>query len=98
SHCGGLEFIWNEDYSLRYTYCFPIDSTAWKKIVVPWRDLISSMPSAALIAPANGNAPSKLGGISFGKWWFWRDFAACSYAIDEIRLEPAIPVDNNEYK
>ena len=34
-HLGGMEFIWNGDYTTRYAYAFPIDSTEWKKIVVP---------------------------------------------------------------
>ncbi|MGD0093103.1 MAG: GDSL-type esterase/lipase family protein [Planctomycetota bacterium] len=99
-HLGGLQFVWNEDYALRYTYAFPIDNTEWKKITVAWRDLVPALPhpNARLIDPKNGNAPSKLGQLWFGKWFFWKDYAAHSYAIDEIRLEPALELDTNEYK
>ena len=41
----GLQLIWNEDYALRYDYAFPIGSTDWSKIVVPWRDLIPVLPA-----------------------------------------------------
>lgn len=98
-HLGGIEFIWNGDYSTRYACAFPIDSTEWKKVVVPWRDLIPEMgKTAQFVAAKNGNAPSKLGPLLFGKWWYWKDYAAHSYAIDEIRLEPAIAMDNREYR
>ena len=100
NHLGGLQFVWNEDYALRYTCAFPIDGADWKKITVAWRDLVPALPhpNGRLIDPKSGNAPSKLGPIWFGKWFFWKDYAAHSYAIDEIRLEPIIELDANEYK
>ncbi len=91
-HLGGIQFVWNGDYAARYGYAFPISGTAWRKVVVPWRDLIPEL-SAPLkpIDARTGNAPSKLGAITFGKWWHWDDYAAHSYTIDDIRLEPSIP-------
>jgi lysophospholipase L1-like esterase len=96
---GGLQFIWNEDYAARYDYMFPIDSTEWRKITVAWRDLIPAMPppSAKFIDVKTGNAPSKFSAVWVGKWWYWRDYAAHSYTIDEIRLEPTIALDTNLY-
>lgn len=98
-HLGGIEIVWNEDYALRYAVAFPIDSKEWRKVVVPWRDIIpeTPKPGALLIDPKNGNAPSKLGQLWFGKWWYWRDYGAHSYVIDEIRLEPRIELDTNDY-
>ena len=92
---GGLQFIWNEDYAARYDLMFPIDGTEWKKIVVAWRDLLPVLPSPAskLLDPKTGNAPSKLTAFWFGKWWYWRDYGAHSYSIDEIRLESSIEPD-----
>lgn len=99
NHLGGIEMIWNEDYGQRYGYAFPINSTEWRKIVVPWRDLIPEKADTAKgIDPVNGNAPSKLGPITFGKWWYWKDYAAHSYTIDDIRLEPTIPPDAKTYR
>ncbi|HHN47074.1 MAG TPA: hypothetical protein ENN09_06495 [Planctomycetes bacterium] len=97
---GGLQFVWNEDYALRYAYAFPIDDTEWRKVVVPWRDIFpeTAKPGAKLIDPKDGNAPSRLGQLWFGKWWYWRDYGPHSYAIDEIRLEPVIELDNNDYR
>src|SRR6185312_11055787 len=37
-----------------------------------------------------GNAPSKISAVAFGKWWYWREYPAHSFAIDEIRLEEKI--------
>ncbi len=39
-HLGGIEMVWDNDFSVRYGFAFPIDGTEWKKIVVAWRDLI----------------------------------------------------------
>ena len=98
-HFGALQLIWNEDYAARYDVAFPLDSTEWKKIVVAWRDLVPVLPSASskFIDPKTGNAPSKLGGFWFGKWWYWRDDAAHSFTIDDIRLEPTIALESELY-
>jgi lysophospholipase L1-like esterase len=96
---GGLQLIWNEDYAARYDYMFPIDSTEWRKITVAWRDLVPAMPpaSAKFVDAKTGNAPSKFTSLWVGKWWYWRDYAAHSYALDEFRLEPKIALDANLY-
>ncbi len=87
----GLELIDRNDYSLRYACCFPIDSTEWKKIVVPWRDLIPEL-AAPLIASQGGYAPSEFGNLWFGKWFYWREYPAHAFAIDQVSLETEIPV------
>lgn len=98
-HLGGLQFVYNEDYGVRYTCAFPIDSTEWKKIVIPWRDLISVMPKGTLtVDPKSDTKPSKLGSVWIGKWWFWKDYEACSFTIDDLRLEPTIELDTKDYK
>lgn len=96
---GGLQFIWNEDYAARYDYMFPIDGTDWRKITVAWRDLVPAMPpaSAKFVDAKTGNAPSRFSTLWFGKWWYWKDYPAHSYAIDELRLEPTIELDRNLY-
>ncbi len=94
AHLGGIEFIWNGDYSQRYGYAFPINSVGWRKVVVPWRDLIPESSGIAQgIDPKGDHPPSKLGPPMFGKWWYWKDYAAHSYTVDDLRLEPAIAPD-----
>lgn len=93
-HFGGIELIDRSNFKLRYGYCFPIDSTEWKKIVVPWRDLIPEL-AAPLIDPGatdpeNGYKPSGFGNFWFGKWFYWRDYPAHSYTIDQVVLEEKI--------
>jgi len=94
---GGLELIDTSDYRYRYGYCFPIDSTDWRKITVPWCDLIPEHPAGELVDPATGYAPSRFGNLWFGKWWYWKEYPAHSYAIDQVALEPTIPVDTADY-
>lgn len=99
-HLGGLEFIYDEDYAVRYDYAFPIRGTEWTKITVAWRDLIPVLPGpkARPLDPANGNLPSKLSALWVGKWWYWQDYAAHSFALDDLRLEKSIPLDLQEYR
>ncbi len=86
---GGIELIDKSDYGLRYGYCFPIDSTEWRKIVVPWRDVIPEL-AGPLVDASKGYAPGGFGNFWFGKWYYWRDYPAESFAIDQIALEPRI--------
>lgn len=96
----GLQFVWGEDYGLRYDFAFPLEGAEWRKIVVPWRDLIPALPApgAKLIDAKNGNAPSKLGQLWFGRWWYWREYPALNFTIDDIRLESAIPPETRDFK
>lgn len=99
-HLGGLEFIYDEDYAVRYDYAFPIRGTEWTKVTVAWRDLIPVLPGskARPLDPVNGNRPSKLSTFWVGKWWYWQDYAAHSFALDDLRLEPSIPLDERDYR
>lgn len=96
---GGLQLIWGEDYSLRYDYAFPIESTEWRKITVAWSELIPVLPTpnAKPIARVGGNAPSKLSQLWWGKWWYWREAGPHSFAVDDLRLEKAIAADTTDY-
>jgi len=96
-HFGGLELIDQSNYALRYGYCFPIDSTEWRKITVAWCDLVPELPAGKLVDPRGGYAPSKFGNLWFGKWFYWRDYPACSFTIDQVALERSIPVDRTDY-
>jgi lysophospholipase L1-like esterase len=98
-HFGGLELIYDDDYAVRYDFAFPLKSTEWTKVVVPWRDLVPVLPGpkSNLLDPAGENKPSRISAIWFGKWWYWGDYAACSFAIDEIRLEDKIDLDTADY-
>ncbi|MBM3500521.1 MAG: hypothetical protein FJX74_17825 [Armatimonadetes bacterium] len=94
---GGLELIDGEDYALRYGYCFPLDSTEWRKVTVPWCDLVPELPAGRPVDPQTGYAPSGFGNLWFGKWWYWRDYPAHAFAVDEIALEPTVEVDRTDY-
>ena len=94
---GGLELIDGSDYALRYGYCFPIDSTEWRKIAVPWRDLVPELPKGQVVSAKGGYAPSRFGNLWFGKWFYWRDFPACAFAIDQVTLEPTLELDTTDY-
>lgn len=85
-HWGGIELTDRSNFALRYAYCFPIDSAEWRKIVVPWRDLVPEL-AGPLVGVQGGYDPSGFGFFSFGKWYFWRDYPAESFSIGPIALE-----------
>ena len=95
AHWGGLELIDADDYSLRYGYCFPIDSTEWTRIVVPWRDVIPEL--AGPLVDAAGFKPSAFRNFWFGKWFYWRDYAAHAYAIDQVVVEKTLDLGRADY-
>lgn len=99
-HCGGLQFIYDDDFSVRYDYLFPIKNTEWTKITVAWRDLVPVLPGAKSVPldAKTGNKPSKLSALWVGKWWYWRDYASHSFALDELRLEKTIDRDEADYR
>ena len=41
---GGLQFIYDDDYAVRYDLCFPVKGTEWTKVTVAWQDLIPVLP------------------------------------------------------
>jgi lysophospholipase L1-like esterase len=89
---GGLQFIFDDDFAVRYDLAFPVKGTAWTKVSVAWDDLIPVLPGprARPLRASGGNPPSKLSGLWFGKWWYWGDYPALAFDVDEIRLEPSI--------
>ena len=87
---GGLEFVYDGDYAVRYDLCFPVKGTDWTKVVVAWRDLAPVLAKGKPLDPAGDFKPSKLNGPWVGKWWYWADYPALAFALDDIRLEPKI--------
>ncbi len=90
---GGMQLIDGSDYAMRYGYCFPIEATNWTQVVVRWSDLTPEL-AAPLVDPQHGYAPSRFRNLWFGKWFYWREWPACTYAIERIVLEKTIPCDS----
>ena len=97
---GGLQLIYDDDYAVRYDVAFPVMGTQWTKIIFAWRDFVPVLPGAKSnpLDPAGPNKPSKVSALWVGKWWYWGDYPAVSFAIDEIRLERTIELDTKDYK
>jgi lysophospholipase L1-like esterase len=87
----GLEFIFDDDYAVRYDVVFPVKGAEWRKVTVAWEDLVPVLPGpkARPLGGRGGNRPAKLSALWVGRWWYWRDYPALTFAIDDIRLEPA---------
>ncbi len=70
----------------------------WQKVTVAWGDLIPVLPGPkARSMGADGNRPSKVSALWLGKWWYWGDYPAHTFTIDEIRLEPKVERDAKAY-
>ena len=94
-----MQFIHDQDYAVRYDLCFPVKGKEWQKVTVAWGDLIPVLPGPkAKPLGADGNRPSKVSALWFGKWWYWGDYPAHAFTIDEIRLEPKVERDAKDYK
>jgi lysophospholipase L1-like esterase len=89
---GGLEFIYDDDYAVRYDLMFSTSSKDWVKVVVAWDDLIPVLPGAKCkpMVVKTGNKPSKLSALFVGKWWYWQDYPAHTFTIDGFSLEKEI--------
>jgi lysophospholipase L1-like esterase len=88
----GLQFIYDDDYAVRYDLCVPVEDGVWTKVVVAWGDLIPVLPgpNARPLGTPGGNAPSKLSALWVGRWWYWGDYPALAFDLDDLRLEPTI--------
>jgi lysophospholipase L1-like esterase len=97
---GGLQFIYDEDYAVRYDLCFPVEDGRWTRVVVAWQDLIPVLPgpNAKPLGTPDRNQPSKLSGLWVGKWWYWGDYPALAFDLDDIRLEPSIRREDREFR
>jgi len=87
-HLGGIELIHPDDFGRRYAVAFPIRDTGWSKVVIPWREVLPETAKAPFLGAEM--KPSAFGNFWFGKWWYWRDYAAHSYTVDSIALEAKI--------
>jgi lysophospholipase L1-like esterase len=96
----GMQLIFNEDYAVRYDLAFPVRGTEWTKVVAAWRDFVPVLPGPKSnpLDPVGPNKPSQVSAVWVGKWWYWGDYPAVSFALDEIRLEPEIDLDATDYK
>ena len=92
---GGIQFIYDEDYAVRYDLCFRVRNGQWTRVVVAWRDLIPVLPgpNARPLGTPDGNLPSKLSALWVGRWWYWGDYPAVTFDLDDLRLEPVIDRD-----
>ncbi|OWK43302.1 GDSL-type esterase/lipase family protein [Fimbriiglobus ruber] len=100
NHGGGLQLIYDDDFAVRFDYQFSIKGTDWQKVTVAWHDLVPVLPGPRSVPldPAGTNKPSKISAVWVGKWWYWRDYAAHSFTLDDLRLEETIPADTQDYK
>jgi lysophospholipase L1-like esterase len=96
---GGLELIYDDNYAVRYDNYFPIKNKEWTKVTVGWRDLVPVLPGpkSVSLGGKGGNRASRVSGLWFGKWWYWREYPAHSFTVDEIRLEEKIAENPRNY-
>ncbi len=92
---GGIELA-DDSLAKRFGFCFPINSTEWTKITVPWKALMPEIKGAIVDVKA-GMKPSEFKYIQVGKWYYWGTYPACSYSLDNFAIEKKIDVDATDY-
>lgn len=97
---GGLQLIFDDDFAVRYDLAFPVKGAEWTKVNAAWRDFVPVLPGprAKPLGTPGGNPPSKISALWFGKWWYWGDYPALSFAVDEVRLAPTIERDERDHR
>ena len=97
---GGLEFIYDDDYAVRYDLAFPFKANEWTRVTVAWSDLIPVLPGprAKPLGTPGGNQPSKITGMWWGRWWYWGDYPVLAFTVDDVRLEPSIQLDTRQLR
>ena len=96
----GIQFIFDDDFAVRYDFAFFIKGNEWEKQTVAWQDLIPILPGpkAKPLLPKGGNPPSKLSALWIGRWWYWGDYPELTVTIDDLRLEQTIVRDSKPYQ
>ncbi len=90
-----IQLIDSADEKRRWEVWFQIDSTEWKQVVLPWCDFLPRSPQTPFLG--SEYAPSKLGAIGFGKGLWRRTAPPYSMTVEQVMLEPEIPVDQTDY-
>ena len=98
---GGLQLIYDDDFAVRYDFCFPIKGKEWTKVTVAWDDFVPVLPGAegeaarAARRQRRRRRSAPCGSASGGTG---ATIPAHSFAIDEIRLEETIERDAKDYR
>ena len=59
---------------------------------MPWSDLVPEL-AAPTVDARRGFAPSRFRNVWIGKWFYWREYPACSFSIERMALEKQIDRD-----
>ena len=92
---GGLEFIFDDDYSVRYDLVFPVKGPSGEGDRGVGRPGPGAPGSEGPAAGRSRRQPAfEARGLWFGRWWYWGDYPALAFAIDDIRLDRSIDRDS----
>ncbi|MFC1581925.1 GDSL-type esterase/lipase family protein [Planctomycetota bacterium] len=94
-HFGGIQFIDQDDYAMRYGVIFPLNNTEWHEVQVAYRDIFPELPKGDILDPVNGYKPSQLASMWMGKWWYHREYPAHSFAIDDMTFIKGIELKDH---
>ncbi len=75
----------------RYATLLSLRSKEWQRIRLRWTDFVPEVITADWMAAEGGNMkPSLVRAAWFGRWYYLRPWAACSFEVDDLRLEKVI--------
>ena len=86
---------------MRYDLAFPVKGTDWhqgdRRLGRPDPRPARS-EGASTWAARTATRPRSSAGLWVGRWWYWADYPALDFAIDDIRLEPTIDREHTDYR
>ncbi|MCW8129636.1 MAG: CIA30 family protein [Planctomycetota bacterium] len=81
----------DDSYTKRYAALVDLKSTEWRQVKLRWEDFVPEIVSADWMSRKDGNMkPSLVRALWFGRWFYFRPFAASTFEVDDIRLEAKI--------
>ncbi|MBE7466648.1 MAG: CIA30 family protein [Planctomycetes bacterium] len=82
----------DETFTMRYAALIGLQSKEWRTVRLRWTDFVPEVVTADWFgAPGTAMQPSKIRGIWFGRWFYFKPWAACTFELDELALEAEIP-------
>lgn len=81
----------DDTFTKRYAALVSLKEKAWRRVSLRWADFVPEVLTADWLGQAGGNMkPSEVRALWVGRWFYLQPWSRCSFALDDLCLEPAI--------
>jgi lysophospholipase L1-like esterase len=87
----------DENYTQRHAALISLSATEWRRVALAWEDFVPETITGDWFGSDGARfTPSGVKAIWFGRWFYLKPWSACTFEVDELRLEeqmerPAAP-------